>query len=104
MKDTFQAIRDLAATRDRLARKAEQQYTDEVNAVVEGLCLEDERIEHLLDGLLDFCFDPAILSLYKKVCRYYFQINPEATVGYVNTYREIWDSEDGVNEEGKEHE
>jgi hypothetical protein len=31
------------------------------------------------------------LSLYKKLCRYYFAIDPEATVSYVNAYREMWD-------------
>jgi hypothetical protein len=45
----------------------------------------------LPDGLLDFCFDPELLPLYKRLCRYYFDINPEATADYVGFYRELWD-------------
>ena len=36
------------------------------------------------DGMLDFCFDEKVLTLYKKLCRYYFAIDPEASVSYVN--------------------
>ncbi len=35
-----------------------------------------------LDGLLDFCFDPEALLLYRKLCRYYFTIDPVATAFY----------------------
>jgi hypothetical protein len=41
------------------------------------------RIEHTLDGLLDFCFDPEVLLLYKKLCRHYYAIDPAATGDYV---------------------
>jgi len=37
-------------------------------------------------------YEPA-LRLYKKLCRYYFHINPNATVKYVDAYRELCDSE-----------
>jgi hypothetical protein len=32
--------------------------------------------------------------LYRRLCRHYWQFNPEATVSYINAYREMWDSED----------
>jgi hypothetical protein len=41
--------------------------------------------------MFDFCFDDEMLSLYKKLCRYYFDIDPEATVSYVNFYRGMCD-------------
>jgi len=41
--------------------------------------------------MLDFCFDAKVLDLYKKLCRYYFEIDPGATASYVNAYREMWD-------------
>ena len=49
------------------------------------------HIDHILDGLLDFCFDESILLLFKKLCRYYLNINPIATADYINFYREMWD-------------
>jgi len=43
--------------------------------------------------MLNFCFDQGMLELFRKLCRYYFAIDPEATVSYVLAYREIWDEE-----------
>jgi hypothetical protein len=62
-----------------------------VEDVLRTECRDPNRIEHLLDGILDFCCDPVILRLFKKLCRYYFPIDPEAIASYVNTYREMWD-------------
>jgi hypothetical protein len=95
MKEPFlQTIRDLAAASQNLARKAERQYAYEVSAVIEEQCQDPKRIECVLDGLLDFCFDPGVLRLYKKLCRYYFRINPATTVEYINFYRDMWDSDE----------
>jgi hypothetical protein len=41
--------------------------------------------------MLGFCFDELMLRWYKKLCRYYFEIAPDATGSYVNAYRDIWD-------------
>jgi hypothetical protein len=65
---------------------------------VEDLIRTDSRdqaaIERTLDGLLGFCGHDAALMLYRRLCRHYWQFNPEATVSYINAYREMWDSED----------
>ena len=93
--DLVRSIGELAKARNQLAHQAEQQYVPEVEDVLRTQCRDTNRIERLLDGILDFCFDPAMLQLYKKLCRYYFTINPEATVSYVNAYREMWDEGEG---------
>ena len=93
LDDLVKSIGELAKTRNQLSRQAEQQYSFEVEAILKAQSRDPQRIEHLLDGMLDFCFDSAMLSLYKKLCRYYFAINPEATVSYVNAYRDMWDEE-----------
>ncbi len=49
--------------------------------------------------MLDFCFDDKMLLLYKKLCRYYYDINPEATVSYVYAYREMWDEQESHEDE-----
>ena len=33
---------------------------------------------------------PGMFVVYIKLCRYYFDIAPEATASYLPTYREIW--------------
>jgi hypothetical protein len=95
MDDLVRSIGELAKARNRLARQAERQYGQEVEDVLRTECRDPSRIEHLLDGILDFCFDPAMLRLYKKLCRYYFTIDPGATASYVNAHREMWDEEEG---------
>ncbi len=52
-------------------------------------------IGKIIEGRDDF-FDPAMLGLYKKLCRYYYDIDPVATASYVYAYRDMWD-EGGVN-------
>ena len=88
-------IRPLALSIQHLAHKAKQQYEIEVDEVIREQSLNRKRIEHLLDGMLDFCFDDGMLALYKKLCRYYFSIAPDATVSYIYAYRDLWDNEQG---------
>ena len=94
LDDLVQSIGEIARARDQLARQAEKQYALEVEDILRTQCRDPRRIECLLDGLLDFCFDPAMLCLYKKLCRYYFEIDPRATASYVYAYRDMWDEEE----------
>ncbi|OGS22695.1 MAG: hypothetical protein A2252_02970 [Elusimicrobia bacterium RIFOXYA2_FULL_39_19] len=54
-------------------------------------CRDKQRIEHTLDGMLDFCFDENMLKLFKKLCRYYYKMNPSVVVEYVYAYRDMWE-------------
>ena len=96
LDDLVKSIGELAKARNQLARQAEQQYAFEVEAILKAQSRDPQRIEHLLDGMLDFCFDSAMLRLYKKLCRYYFEIDPVATASYVYAYRDMWDEEGKV--------
>ena len=93
MDDLAQCIGQIAKDRQKLARQAEQHFTIEVGAILKDQSCDPQRIERLLDGMLDFCFDAMILALYKKVCRYYFKIDPSATVSYIYAYRDLWDED-----------
>ena len=94
MDDLVQSIGEIAQASRRLARQAEKQYAPEVEDILRTQCCDPRRIEQLLDGMLDFSFDAAMVRLYKKLCRYYFEIDPMATASYVYAYRDMWD-EDG---------
>ena len=50
---------------------------------------------NIVDMLLDFVFDYSILNLFKKLCRYYYRINLQATAECVLAYRDLWDDEKG---------
>ena len=97
--DLLQSIGEIARTGHRLARQAEKQYALEVEDLLRNRCPDSERIEHLLDGMLDFGFDAAMVRLYKKLCRYYFEIDPRATVSYVHAYRDMWDEQGQAKDE-----
>ena len=91
--DLVQSIGEIARASRELARQAEKQYAPEVEDILRTQCRDPQRIEHLLDGMLDFGFDAAMVRLYKKLCRYYFEMDPEATASYVYAYRDMWDEE-----------
>lgn len=93
MDNLVQSIGELARGRQKLARVAAKQYSTEVEAILKAQSRDSRRIERCLDGMLDFCFDDDMLLLYRKLCRYYFAIDPEATVSYVQAYREMWDEQ-----------
>lgn len=88
------SIGAIIAGRDELARQAERQYAIEVDNILLTQSRDAHRIEKLLDGILDFCFDPAMLVLYKKLCRHYYGIDPVATASYVYAYRDMWEDGD----------
>ncbi len=101
MDDLVQSIGEIAQAGLRLARQAEKQYTPEVEDILRTCCRDSHRIEHLLDAMLDFGFDAAMVRLYKKLCRYYFEIDPKATISYVYAYRDMWDEEGQAKGEGE---
>jgi len=91
MDNLVQSIGKLVRGTQKLAREAAQQYSAEVEAILKAQSRDSRRIERCLDGMLDFCFDDGVLVLYRKLCRYYFDIDAEATVSYVHVYREMWE-------------
>ena len=93
MDNLVQRVGELAEDAQKLATQAVQQYAAEVEAIVKVQSRDSRRIERCLDGMLDFCFDDDVLVLYRKLCRYYFAIDPETTASYVHAYREMWDEQ-----------
>ena len=94
MKDRlFGKLKPIILAIQELSRRAVKEYTPQVNAVISEEITDPMCIEHLLDGMLDFCFNEDMLNLYKKLCRYYYYINPAGTISYVNAYRELWDND-----------
>jgi hypothetical protein len=98
--DPVQSIGKLVMLTQELARDAVRQYSAEVEAILRMRIRDAHLIERCLDGMLDFCFDDGMLVLYKKTCRYYYEIDPEATVSYVHAYRKMWDER--TNDNGDE--
>ena len=101
MDDLVRSIGEIARAGRRFAWQAEKQYAPEVEDILRTRCRDPRRIEHLLDGILDFGFDAAMVRLFKKLCRYYFEIDPMATASHVYAYRDMWDEEWQAKGEGR---
>lgn len=90
----IQPILKLAESLRDLQRQAAQQFQPVVDDILRTRSRDTEHIEHTLDRLLDFCGDEAVLQMYRKLCRHYWDIDPAATAYYVKAYREYWDSDE----------
>ena len=44
--------------------------------------------------MLDFVDNEKILTSYRKLSRYYFDINPQETAQYIQSYKEIYDADE----------
>lgn len=77
----------------KLSKRAVIEYQREFDAIVDSNCREKRRIERILDGMLDFCFDKDMLELYRKLCKYYYAIDQTAAAEYVFLYRNTYDSD-----------
>lgn len=92
-----QSICGIAESLRALNEQAVLQYTPVVESILDARGREPRHIERTLDGLLDFCgYDPALV-LFKRLCRHYWEIDPVATAGYINAYRDFFDSENCEN-------
>lgn len=69
-------------------------YGPIVDEIIATRSVDKDRIEHTLDGLLAFCGDDEALVMFKRLCRYYWDIDPVATAWYVHAYREWFDPKD----------
>lgn len=70
-------------------------YGVEIEDIIRQRSRDVDHIERTLDGLLAFCGDDAALALFKRLCRYYWDIDSEATARHVLAYREWFDGEGG---------
>lgn len=86
-----QKIRNLAKDICKLSVQAVTLYSIETKAIIDSGCRDKNHIEYTLDGMLDFCFDKDILEIYRRLCRYYYDIDQYSAVRYVYAYRDMWD-------------
>jgi hypothetical protein len=97
---TLNELKKLAQSLVSLNEQAYHVYLPLVDAIIQSKSKDENEIGHLLDRILDIACSEKGLLLYKKLCRYYWDINPNATALYINSYREMWD-EESLDEEKK---
>lgn len=99
--DLLQSLKEAAVSLKALSQRAANDYAPIVEHIIRTRSQDVADIERTLDGLLGFCgYEPA-LRQYRKLCRYYWDLNPANTTSYINAYREMWDSEDDTEAHGE---
>lgn len=90
----FAEIRALAAAMNDLQRQQVATLEPVVQSLIHTRTRTAQEIERTLDLLLNCACLPEGLVLFKKLCRYYFTIDPAVTAEYIYAYRDLWDTED----------
>ena len=72
----------------------------EVDDIIQRGERDNACIDRQLDFMIGFCCDPDMLVVFKRLCRYYFAIDPVATAEHINAYREMWDTPDDEEDSG----
>jgi hypothetical protein len=89
----IEEIAKLLKNRNQLAQQAIQQYEPRVNNIIASNSKDVNQICYIMDFMLDFCYNDKMLLLYRRLCRYLLNIDPQASVSYIQAYREMWDEE-----------
>ena len=90
---TLKAISAIAKQQQGLGKQAYVIFKEPVETVINSKSTDEDKIEHLLDDMLNFCFDDDFLQLFRILCKYYFPINPPVTAEYIYTCRDMWDKQ-----------
>lgn len=93
MTDT---IAQLAPQIAALFRQAIQAANVAVDDIIQSGEQDTAYIDQQLDHMLGFCCDANMLLAFKRLCRYYFTIDPAATGEHINGYRAMWDMPDEI--------
>lgn len=94
MKEFHNLIKSLVALRKENAMQTLQYYKPKVDRIITTKIQDRQTIEHTLDALCDVAYDEKVMMLFKKLCRYYYKIDPIATAQQIQFYRELWEDEE----------
>jgi hypothetical protein len=73
-------------------------YRPIANQILSGQITSPREIEHILDHMLDYCYDDEMLTLYRHICRHLIHRQPELVYNAVMNYKDAWDSDGGGGE------
>lgn len=92
-EEELNGFKELAESINKITEDAFLIYEEQVDRIYRNKVKDEKEIERVIEALLDYSYNDKMLLLFKKICRYYYEINPEVTFEYVNMYRDLWDDE-----------
>ena len=93
-KDLHDLAKSIVALQKEAVKQTLLVYKPKVELLINSSSSDKNAIEHTLDALCELAFDNEVLLLFKKLCRYYYTIDPVATAPQIQFYREMWDNEE----------
>lgn len=97
VNDFNELAKCIVALQNKTVKQTLLVFKPEVEKIINTNSRNTKAIEHTLDALCEVAFDREVLVLFKKLCRYYYNIDPMATAEYIQFYKEMWDSEEEKN-------
>ncbi len=91
-----QELYDMCKTIIDLNKQKYEVIKDEIEKIISDNVRDEMYIQRKLDEMLDillFYENDDSLLLFRRLCKYYFSINPQVTAQYINYYREQNDPE-----------
>ena len=98
-KNLHELAKSIVALQKEAVKQTMLVYKPKVEILINSNSNDKNEIEHTLDALCEVAFDNEVLLLFKKLCRYYYNIDPVATAQQIQFYREMWDNEEKDNSE-----
>jgi len=92
-EDDLNDFKELAESINKITQEAFIINEPLVDRIYLNKVKDEKEIERVLDILLDYSYNDKMLLLFKRLCRYYYKINPTVTYEYVMIYRDLWDDE-----------
>lgn len=92
-EEELNGFKELAESLNKITEDAFIIYEAQVDRIYSNKIKDEKEIERIIEVLLDYCYDDKMLLLFKRICRYYYEINPSATCEYGYIYRDLWDDE-----------
>ncbi|MBQ8891656.1 MAG: hypothetical protein IJ068_02195 [Bacilli bacterium] len=62
----------------------------DIDYIISNEVVDDDKVAGIFDELLSLLQTDEVLNLYKKLCRYYYFVNSELVVEYVDFYKEMY--------------
>jgi hypothetical protein len=91
-KTLHELAKSVVALQKEAVKQTLSVYKPKVELLIQSNSIDKKEIEHTLDALCEVAFDNEVLLLFKKLCRYYYNIDPDATANQILFYREMWDN------------
>lgn len=86
-----QELYDICKTIIDLNKQKYEVIKDEIEKIIRDNIKDERHIQRKLDEMLDillFYENDDSLLLFRRLCKYYFSINPQVTARYINYYKE----------------